>query len=70
MIRNSQYTSYKAKDLLSSNSLFKRGDTFSMSKYAKQFVNSGKFDSGLDLGFEFTINACNTTYASISVKKL
>ena len=70
MIRNSTYTSYKTKDYLSSNSLFKKGDTFSMSKYSKQFVNAGKLDSGLDLGFEFVVNACNSTYASISVKKL
>ena len=70
LIRNKTTATYKAKDLLSSASLFKQGDTFSVSKYSKQFVNAGKLDSNLDLGFEFTVNACNSTYASISVKKL
>ena len=70
MIRNSQYASTKTKDYLSSINLFKKGDTFSMSTYSKQFVNAGKLDSGKDLGFEFVVNACNTAYASISVKKL
>ena len=70
MIRNSQLATSKNKDYLSSSSLFKKGDTFSMNSFKRQFVNQGKFNSGLDLGFEFTVNACNNTYASISVKKL
>ena len=70
LIRNSQYATTKTKDNLNATHLFKKGDTFSMSAYSKQFVNAGKLDSGLDLGFEFTVNACNSTYASISVKKL
>ena len=70
LIRNKTSATTKSKELFGSSTLFKKGDTFSMSKYAKQFVNSGKLDSNTDLGFEFTVNACNSTYASISVKKL
>ena len=70
MIRNKTSATTKPKDLFGASSLFKKGDSFSMSNYAKQFVNSGKLNSGKDLGFSFTVNACNNTYASISVKKL
>ena len=70
MIRNNRTTNYKPTDMLSAESLFKAGDSFSMSTFSRQFVNSGKFDSKKDLGFSFTVNACNGDYASISVKKL
>ena len=70
LIRNKTTATTKVKDLFKSSDLFKKGDTFSMDKYSKQFVNAGKLDSGLDLGFTFEVNACNNTYASISVKKL
>ena len=70
MIRNNTSATYKPKDLFKSAHLFKKGDTFSMSKYGKQFYKTGKLDTNTDLGFEFTVNACNSTYASISVKKL
>ncbi len=69
MIRNNTSANYKPKDSLSSSSLFKAGDTFSMSKYSKQFVNSGKLNSKKDLGFSFEVNACNSTYASITITK-
>ncbi|MBP5574233.1 MAG: immune inhibitor A [Bacilli bacterium] len=70
LIRNKTSASTKNKSLFSSSDLFKKGDSFSMSKFSKQFVNATKLDNGSDLGFEFTVNACNNTYASISVKKL
>ena len=70
LIRNKTTATTKSKDSFSSSSLFKKGDSFTMDKYAKQFVNSGKLDSGIDLGFSFEVNACNSTYASITVKKL
>ena len=70
MIRNSTTATYKPKDMFSSSSLFKAGDSFTMSKYSKQFVNSGKLNNKTDLGFSFEINACNSTYASITITKL
>ena len=69
MIRNNTSATYKPKDMLSSSSLFKAGSSFSMSKYSKQFVNSGKLNSKTDLGFTFEVNACNSTYASITITK-
>ena len=69
-IRNDKKSTYKPKDLLSSSTLFKRGDTFQMSDFSKQFVNSSKLNNNLDLGFKFTVNACNNDKASITVTKL
>ena len=70
LIRNKTTANAKPKDLFDSTALFKKGDSFTMDKFSKQFVNSGKLNSGIDLGFSFEVNACNNTYASISVKKL
>lgn len=70
LIRNKTTSNTKPKDSFNKGSLFQYGDTFSMNKFNKQFVNSGKFNSGINLGFEFEINACNSTYASISIKKV
>ena len=70
MIRNSRTANYYPEDMLSESALFKAGDSFSMSTFSRQFVNSGKFNSKKDLGFTFTVNSCNGGYASISVKKI
>ena len=70
LIRNDTASSYRPFDTFSSNSLFKAGNSFSMSTYARQFVNSGKLNDKNDLGFTFTVNACNSTYASISINKV
>ena len=70
LIRNDTKLSSKTKDYFTVSSLFKAGDVFTMSNYSSQFVNAGKLDSNTDLGFSFEINACNNTYASISIKKL
>ena len=70
LIRNNTSANYKPKDMFSTSHLFKAGDTFSMTKYKNQFYKSGKLDSNIDLGFTFEVNACNSTYASITVTKL
>ena len=70
LIRNNTSANYKPKDMFSASHLFKAGDTFSMDKYGKQFYKTGKLDSNIDLGFTFEVNACNSTYASITVTKL
>ena len=70
MIRNSSTATYKPEDYLNSATLFKANDFFSMDKYSKQFVNGDKLNSNINLGFSFTVNACNKNYASISIEKL
>ena len=69
MIRNNTSANYKPKDMFASSSLFKAGSSFSMSKYGKQFYNTGKLNSQKELGFSFEVNACNSTYASITITK-
>ena len=70
LVRNSTSTSYlRTTQNMSSLSLFKAGDTFLMSRYARQFENGGKLNSNASLGFSFTVNALNEGYASITVTK-
>ena len=69
LIRNDTSATYKPKDSFSSSSLFKTGDSFSMSAFSKQFVQSGKLNAQKELGFTFEVNACNSTYASITITK-
>lgn len=55
VIRNSTTMSTGSTDTLSADDLFYSGDTFNMSKYAKQFANSGKLNSNVDLGWSFSV---------------
>ena len=55
-IRNNEEESYHTLSVLSEDNVFKKGDTFTMDKYKSQFYNAnGKLDSGLDLGFSFSV---------------
>ncbi len=69
LIRNDKTATYKPTDALSDDSLFHKGDTFDMSTYASQFVNSGKLNSKKDLRWTFTVNSLDENGASITVKK-
>ena len=69
LIRNDKTATYKSKTYVKDSDLFHMGDTFSMDAYKKQFVNSNKLNSNKSLGFTFTVNACNNTYASITINK-
>ena len=55
---------------MSSDNLFKAGDTFTMSRYTRQFINNAKLNNNTALGFNFTVNALNNGYASITVNKI
>ena len=70
LIRNKSRSNTRPTDYFDGASLFKAGDSFSMSSFANQFVNSGKLNTNTDLGFTFKVNACNNTYASITIKKI
>ena len=69
LIRNNKSATYQPTDDLSSSSLFKAGDTFSMSTYGSQFVKTGKMNSNTTLGWTFKVNNCSSTGASITVTK-
>ena len=69
-IRNSTSATYKPKDDMSSSSLFLDGDSFSMSKFSKQFVKNGKLNANIDLGFTFTVGSLTSEYATVNITKL
>ena len=70
IIHNSTTLSSANSNNFSSSSLFKAGSSFSMSHYGKQFVNTGKLNQNIDLGFTFEVNSLNSEYASITVTKI
>ena len=55
---------------LRNNSIFTEGLSFSMEAYSSQFVNGTKLNSGLDLGFNFTVKRLTKDYAEIEINKL
>lgn len=79
LIRNSTTETYSTKNSISSSSLFKQGSSFTMSQFKKQFYsqgnNDGTLDSGLSLGWSFTVNSIsdglntNTYKATITLTK-
>lgn len=70
MIRNNTTSTYRPKDDLSANNLFKAGSSFNMSDYGRQFVKTGKLNSNIDLGFTFTVDSLNNNQATITINKL
>lgn len=70
LIRNSISAGYTPTDDLSSSSLFKAGSSFNMSTYASQFVNSGKLNSNVNLGWSFTVDSCSSSNATITLSRI
>ena len=72
MIRNNPYVTYKPEsgNGLRDANLFKKGESFRMVDFPKQFVNPGKLNDGSDLGYAFQVNDTNEEFASITVIKL
>ena len=60
LIRNNKNASLHGSDALSDSSLFKDGSSFSMSDFSKQFANTGKLNSGKNLGWSFTVSISGT----------
>ena len=67
LIRNSKTATYKPTGHLSSNDLFYKGDTFKMSTYSKQFVNTGKLNTGEDFRWSFKVNSISLEEAIITL---
>ena len=70
LIRNNTNATYRPTDMFDTNSLFRMGSTFTMSKYNKQFYKSGKLNQNIDLGFSFTVDNTIADYATITITKL
>ena len=56
LIKNSTTADYTENTDLISGNLFVNNSTFSMAAFNKQFVNSGKLNSNIDLGWTFTVS--------------
>ena len=78
-IRNSETASvFKCKkgsyqnESLSSSDLFKQGDSFSIQKFQKQFVNgaSNQLNKGIPLGFTFNVKSLTNSEATIEITSL
>ena len=69
LIRNNTNATYTPTDGFDTNALFRMGSSFTMSKYNKQFVKSGKLNQNIDLGFSFTVDNTIADYATITVTK-
>lgn len=69
LIRNSKSVNYKPTDSFSSSSLFGIGSYFDMGDYSRQFVHSGKLNSGKDLGYSFIVDGITSNEATITVIK-
>ena len=57
LIRNNTSESHKTRSSLSSASLFKQGDSFDMTTYKSQFVKKPYLNSGIDLGWSFSVDS-------------
>lgn len=68
-IRNNTSTTYRDKNQMKNSDLFKQGDTFTMSSYQKQFVNSTKMNNSQNLGWSFKVDSISGSQATITVTK-
>ena len=70
MVRNDPTGVIKTNNKLRESDLFDVGDTFDMDTYATQFPVNGKLDSGLDLGWTFTVDAMTPEGITITFTKV
>lgn len=72
MIRNNPFVTYKPAtgDGLTSENLFRAGESFQMTDFPKQFVNQTRLNTNFDLGYAFQVNEITDEFASITVIKL
>ena len=69
LIRNNTSATYKPNDTLTSSMLFKQGDTFSLTKFKKQFKKEYYLNSGDAFTFEVTVKSLSNNTATIEIKK-
>ena len=70
-VRNDESAeTYLLTDQMNASNMFKKGESFTMSQYGIQFVNPGKLNSDIDLGFSFSVVNTKDEYASITITKL
>lgn len=69
MIKNNTEVSHKSVDYISSSDFFHKGDTFTMAKFKKQFVNAGLLNSNKELGWSFKVENLSEDSATIAIYK-
>jgi hypothetical protein len=69
LIRKDESATYRPMDNLSADTLFLEGDSFDMSTYGSQFVNTGRMNDGDTLGWSFTVDSINDAGATITLTK-
>jgi hypothetical protein len=70
LIRNNSSEDYTPTADFSASNLFTNGQSFSMSNVAGQFVNSGKLNSNINLGWTFTIDSLSSSNATITLSRI
>ena len=68
-IRKDTSKTYQPTGDLDDGNLFKAGDTFTMSTYGAQFVNTGKMNDNKALGWSFRVDSITAAGATITVTK-
>lgn len=73
-IRNNTNVTYRPdpRYSISNDTMFKDGDSFDMTTFGRQFKKTGKFNSGLSLGWSFSVSISGTgenTKATITLIK-
>lgn len=68
LIRDNTSSTYRpeANDGLTYDNMFVAGESFSMEKYSKQFINGTKLNSNKDFRWSFKVNLCTSEKASIT----
>ena len=69
-IRNKDANDSGMNNYLSSDSLFKLGDVFSVEEYSSAFPNKTKMNNGTTLGFSFEVTELTSNGAAIQINKL
>ena len=69
LIRNSTSAKYSSTANLSSSDMFYAGDTFTVSKFNKQFVKQYYLDSGEAFPFTVNVKSVSNSSATISITK-
>ena len=69
LIRNDVDVTHKCKDDFNSNCLFKAGDTFSIDKFNKQFVNRYYLNDGSTFSFTVEVESIENNQATLKITK-
>ena len=69
LIRNNNYADFLSGAVASADDLFYEGDTFTVSKFIRQFGVKNKYNNGSELKWKITVEELNSEYATIKLTK-